>query len=227
MYSKNQVMALITKDSLLDLQLLRRHGLELPGFFTKRKTFYHNVIAAIDKFEFEWRKTDGTVVTMSPTDVEALEAMQRQQEAEAARWEGLEHVEGSLVGAVGAEATSWFTSDPKKITAGAKMGTAVSGTVGPVGSAKAAQIEQRAIRESSKTTPTPQAAVAPKPEPEPPPTPGVLTKTEQKVEPPKPPAKSSQPAKPTTQREMEETAAQKSMTETAKGQKGSKGKATT
>jgi uncharacterized protein (UPF0254 family) len=217
MYSKNQVIAMITKDSLLDLQLLRRHGLELPGFFTKRKTFYHNVIAAIDKFEYEWRKTRGTVVTVNPTDVKALEAMQRQQEAEAARWEGLEHVEGSLAGAVGAEATSWFTSDPKKITAGAKMGTAVTGTIGSLASAKATQIEQGAIRESSKTPPTPPAAVGTKSKSEPPPTPAREIV-------PKPPAKSSQSAKATTQREREEPAAQKSG---AKAQKRSKGKATT
>jgi hypothetical protein len=227
-YSKNQVMAMITKDSLLDLQLLTRYGLELPGFFTKRKTFYHNVIAAIDKFHFEWRKTHGTVgPTVSPTDVEALEARQRQQEAEAARWEGLEHVEASLAGAVGAEATSWSTSDPKKITAGAKIGTAISGAVASIATAKAGRIAQGAIRESSRTAPTPPAVVGTKAKSEPPPTPGPPTKTEQKVEPPKPPAKSSQPAKATTQREMEETAAQKSMMDTAKGQKGSKGKATT
>ena len=219
MYSKNQVIAMITKDSLLDLQLLSRHGLELPGFFTKRKTFYHNVIAAIDKFEYEWRKTRGTAGPVAnPTDVEALEAMQRQQEAEAARWEGLEHVEGSLAGAVGAEATSWFTSDPKKITAGAKMGTGVSGVVGSAATAKAVQIEQRAIRESAEISPVPAAAVGTTPKPEPSPTPSKGVAAE-------PPAKSTQKAKATTQREMEET--QKSTTGVAKGQKRSKAKATT
>jgi hypothetical protein len=221
MYSKNQVMAMITKDSLLDLQLLRRHGLELPGFFTKRKTFYHNVIAAIDKFDHEWRKTHGTAGPVAnPTDVQALKAMQRQQEAEAARWEGLEHVEGSLPGAVGAEVTSWFTSDPKKITAGAKMGTATSGVVGSAATAKAVQIEQRAIRESSRTSPTPAAAVGTRPKPEPSPTPAKATTSE-------PTAKSTQGPKATTQREMEEAAAGKSTTGGSKGQKGSKGKATT
>jgi uncharacterized protein (UPF0254 family) len=217
-YTKPQIMAMLTKDSLLDGQILRRYGVELPpSRSTKQKTFTHQVVDAIDKFDYDWRKTHGTAgPAVSPTDVKALEAMQRQQEAEAARWEGLEHVEGSLPGAVGAEVTSWFTSDPKKITAGAKMGTAVSGTLGSVATAKATQIEQGAIRESS-TPPAQPAAVGTKSKSEPPPTPA-------KAIAPKPPAKSSQSAKATTRREMQETAAQKSG---AKGQKGSKGKATT
>ena len=142
-YSVKTIMALINKGPL-DRQLLRRYGLELPGRNTKRKAFYSEVIDAVSKFDAAWRKTYGTgsspVVSDLPEEkVKAMEAEQERREGEAAKVEGLEPVEGSLAGAVGAEVTSWFTSDPKKITAGAKMGTAISGVVASIAAAKGKQ----------------------------------------------------------------------------------------
>jgi len=194
-FNKTKLMALITKDSLLDLQLLTRYGLELPGSFWEvelqkavelpgsfkkkeftQKEFQKEVQKAIEKFDNAWTKAHGTAATsvsaLTDEDVKAMQAEQQRKENEAAQAEGLQHVEGSLAGALGAAVTDIFTDDPKKITAGAKIGTGVSGTAGSIAAAKAVQIQERAARESTEKDVPPAAAErAPKPQSEPTPTP--------------------------------------------------------
>jgi hypothetical protein len=136
-YTKAQIMELVTKDSLLDGQILRHYGVELPpGRSTKQKTFTDDVIDAIDKFDSEQRH--GAPV-LSPTDVKGLQARQSQQEGEAAAWEGYSYTTESALAGAGASATRLFTDDPKKIAAGAGLGAATAGSLGAPGYAKGQQ----------------------------------------------------------------------------------------
>ena len=139
-YSKAQIMAMITKDSLLDGQILKHHGVELPpGRSTKQKEFTDDVVAAIDKFDYEWRKSHGTFSTTTSTDVGALAARQKQERVEAAKFETYSATTESVLGGVGASVTSIFTDDPEKIAAGAQIGVALSGALGAAGYAKGQQ----------------------------------------------------------------------------------------
>jgi hypothetical protein len=187
-HNKAEIMAMITKDSLLDGQILRHYGVELPpGLFTKRKTFTDDVIAAIDKFDSERRH--GAPIMSVGMDKKGYDARKSQQKAEDAAWEGYSYTTESLAAGAGASATRLFTGDPEKIAAGAKLLAATAGALGPY-----------AMREGNRGTYSPEVegpgqfgnpvgpwrysghaptAAAPKP-----PTPGEPTVPPVRVEPP-------------------------------------------
>jgi Domain of unknown function (DUF4157)/DNA/RNA non-specific endonuclease len=136
-YTKSQIMAMITKDSLLDGQILRHYGVDLPpSWYRKRKTFTDYVIEAIDKFDNEWRHG---AASAGPLDIEGLQARQTQQENEAANFEGYSYTTESALAGAGASTTRLFTDDPKKIAAGAGLGAATAGSLGAAGYAKGQQ----------------------------------------------------------------------------------------
>jgi hypothetical protein len=118
-----------------DLQVLRRYGLEWPHWYNRHK-FLGRVKGALDRYaadQHHMRYGDAPVAKeFTQEDEEALRKQQFRDEFDKAWVEGLEHVTGSVSGGFGAWLTSQFTDDPKKITAGAKLGTAVSGSYGSV-----------------------------------------------------------------------------------------------
>jgi len=146
---------------------------------------------AIDKFDAAWRKKYGTgeaggVSELTEEKVKALQEEQKRQENEAAQREGLEPVEKSFVGALGAEVARHITSDPKKITATAKAGLAAEGVFLAVAAAKgqtgmySPDVEGPGPlanpvgpwRHSGQASTPPPSKVAPPPTREPIPTPG-------------------------------------------------------
>jgi hypothetical protein len=125
-----------------DLQVLRHYGLEWPHWYNRHK-FQGWVKAALSRYAAEQHQTKygrGAVMKeLSEKDEEILRRRQLREEFNQAWLEGLPHATGSIAGGFGAWFTSQFTDDPKKITAGAKMGTAVSGTLGSWAQAKGQQ----------------------------------------------------------------------------------------
>jgi hypothetical protein len=175
-WTKDAVVRLIKKDSLLDLQLLGKHGLKPPGSYT-RKEFYHAVIDAIDRFDEAWRKTYGGGLApglsgLTEEKAEALQAEQKRQENVAASFEGLQAVESSVTGGAAAWGATFFTKDIKKIAAAGEAGQSIGGILTSVGAGKAKQIEQRAASALTEKNGPPHAAeIAPKSQSEPAPTP--------------------------------------------------------
>jgi hypothetical protein len=136
-YTKSQIVAMITKDSLLDGQILRHYGAELPPpWYRKQITFTDDVIEAIDKFDGDWNHGQASA---GPADIAGLQARQTQQENEAANFEGYTYTTESVLAGAGASTTRLFTDDPKKIAAGAGLGAATAGSLGAFASAKGQQ----------------------------------------------------------------------------------------
>jgi hypothetical protein len=91
------------------------------------------VITALYRYDFDWNQQHGMGGSQaSPGDIAAVREQERKEADRKAGAEGLEYVTSSPAGAAGAAITSVFTDDPQKITAGAGIGVAVSGSFGSV-----------------------------------------------------------------------------------------------
>ena len=129
-YAKSVIIELILKaHGTLGLQIVRHYGCEPPGRFT---TGYQDcVVNALNKYDYDWSNAHGKYTGQSmraqtDADDKALEQQLEQKQFIADWLEVLDDMTGSPGGAVGAGVTSWFTDDPKKIAAGAKIATAIS-----------------------------------------------------------------------------------------------------
>jgi hypothetical protein len=139
-YSKDAIIKAIKAIPLLELEL-RRHGLEWPHWYTRRKTFYYEVLDAIDKFDAAWRKKHGTgeaggVSELTEEKVKALQEEQKRQENEACSERRTGTCRKVVCWSFGAEVARHITSDPKKIAATAKAGLAAEGVFLAVAAAK-------------------------------------------------------------------------------------------
>ena len=143
-WPKREIAGLLRGYSMRDLQVLRRYGLEWYSWTDSKESFKENVLEAIDKYDYEWRKENkGTAADapsmseLSPEDDYAIKKDQWQAEYFKYWLQGWQHVSTSVAGAGGAWVTSQFTDDPKKIAAGAELATAISGSLGGWLTAKA------------------------------------------------------------------------------------------
>jgi hypothetical protein len=137
---KSEIIEELTDLPPRDRQVLTRYGLKMPGFWTKQIDFQQHVRDVLIKYDAEWRKENfgagPRMKAMTEEDAKAFEEQQRQKEFVTAWLEGLPHVTGSFLGALGAQVTSIFTDDPRKIAAGAKLGTALGGVTGSFATAR-------------------------------------------------------------------------------------------
>jgi hypothetical protein len=135
-YPKDRILDALSKVSGRAINIVRHYGCEIPTRSTKMMAYQKCVITALDRYDADWSKTHGVGGQhAAPLDQAAVQAQQKKEAAYHAGAEGTEYVTGSLAGALGAEITSLFTDDPVKITAGAGIGTALSGSLGSVAAA--------------------------------------------------------------------------------------------
>lgn len=122
--------------TMRDLQILRAHGFTWGTRSEGSTRFEQSLMRAIDKYLANQKAQQfGGAASMrewTQADEDAL-VKKRQQEANIKAWlEGVPHVTGSVLGGGSAWIASLFTDDPQKITAAAKFGTALSGTISPL-----------------------------------------------------------------------------------------------
>jgi hypothetical protein len=135
-YPKDRILDALSKVSGRAINIVRHYGCEMPTRSTKMMAYQKCVITALDRYDADWGKAHGTGGQhAAPVDEAAVQAQQKKEAAYHAGAEGTEYVTGSLAGALGAEITSLFTDDPVKITAGAGIGTALSGSLGSIAAA--------------------------------------------------------------------------------------------
>jgi hypothetical protein len=125
----NQLAETLNKLPVRDRQVLFHYGLKWPGRRTKSETFKNNVIESIAKYEDEITGGGSKMGALTPEFIKA----EQKEEFNRLWLEGYGSVTGSVLGGLGAWVTSWFTDDPKKISAGANLGAATSGALGALG----------------------------------------------------------------------------------------------
>lgn len=119
-----------------DGKALAPFGYTPPSFWENREEFRGRVRQAILGYHLHWQASHGgNQATIGP--VSATQISSEQQQAFFKAWlQGLPSVAGSLGGAFGAGAASWFTDDPQKIAAAAGLGDALQGAALAVSAAK-------------------------------------------------------------------------------------------
>lgn len=143
-HHRDQLAPFLSKNySMRDLQILRHHGFKWGTRSAGSTKFQQTLMSAIEGYLAEQHNQQfGGADTMREWTQgdEDARVQKLQQEAHVKAWlEGLPHATGSVLGGASAWVASKFTDDPKKISAAAGFGTALSGVLGARARARAQQ----------------------------------------------------------------------------------------